>query len=609
MKKLLLGITISAMMCGTTTASAGLVKFKASKENVATLATSASIPTTMVKYLNGTYDPDESTGVADNYMMFSSTTSAVFNKYHGPQVQDGYVLYVDIYTGLQQGSPVKLPTGTYTPSFDNEAGTYDPSYTYMAYYDADGNESDTFDSTGNIVVEDGLDGVIVKVDIKDGNGQTQTVTFSGSVELDNAKAELSVYDQIKKNLDLEFTGSWGVYDGNLYESNTGAMYVDLYDHSFDSETGGMTEPGYSVCLQMFGKLFKKDAVPYPGYGTYTVARNFNRNTFFPGMEVDYAGTTVVIGSYVKERIEVGESVSYAYSYLTDGTITVEDMGDSVFKITVDCVTSLGHTVKGTFEGKISLRDQRVGDDNNGAPISTLEDDVELDLEQHKTCYVWNGGIINHCQTFLVDIGSPNGRGGNTEGDIFRVELVLPEGTQYIQQGNYTVLPEKYDDFYQPYTTGKGRWGTNGDLTGTRYYHFIEGRYLVMDHLAPAVVGTIGVQQIGENYKFDIAVMCDANYHMDGTWTGPATLMYDPDGILAGISSVEGDDNSELKTTWLSNDILLVNGVNKIESAVLYSMNGMMHRCEVDGLTVNTSNVAAGIYVLNINGKTIKIAKK
>lgn len=608
MKKLLLGMTIAAMMCGTTTASAGLVKSKANKANVSTMAATSSIPTTMVKYLNGTYDPDESTGVADNYMIFSSTTSAVFNKYHGPQVNDGYVLYVDIYTGLQQGSPVKLPTGTYTPSLDNEAGTYDPSYTYMAYYDADGNESGTFDSTGNIVVEDGLDGVIVKVGIKDGNGQTQTVTFTGSVELDNAKAELSVYDQIKKNLDLEFTGSWGVYDGNLYESNTGAMYVDLYDHSFDSETGGMTEPGYSVCLQMFGKLFKKDAVPYPDYGTYTVARNFNRGTFFPGMETDYAGTAVILGSYVKERIEVGGSVSYAYSYLTDGTIVVEDMGNSVFKITVDCVTSLGHTVKGTFEGKISLRDQRV-EDPTGPAISTLDDDLELDLEQHKTCYVWNGGIINHCQTFLVDIGSPNGRGGNTEGDIFRVELVLPEGTQYIQPGNFTVLTEKYDDFYQPYTAGKGRWGTGGDLTGTRYYHFIEGRYLVMDHHAPAVTGTIGVQQIGENYKFDIAVMCDANYHMDGTWTGPATLMYNPDGILAGISSVEGDDNSELKTTWLSNDVLLVNGVNKIESAALYSMNGMMHRCEVDGLTVNTSNVAAGIYVLNINGKTIKIAKK
>ena len=246
-------------------------------------------------------------------------------------------------------------------------------------------------------------------------------------------------------------------------------------------------------------------------------------------------------------------------------------------------------MKGTFEGKISLRDQRV-EDPTGPAISTLDDDLELDLEQHNTCYVWNGGIINHCQTFLVDIGSPNGRGGNTEGDIFRVELVLPEGTQYIQPG-------------------KGRWGTGGDLTGTRYYHFIEGRYLVMDHHAPAVTGTIGVQQIGENYKFDIAVMCDANYHMDGTWTGPATLMYNPDGILAGISSVEGDDNYELKTTWLSNDVLLVNGVNKIESAALYSMNGMMHRCEVDGLTVNTSNVAAGIYVLNINGKTIKIAKK
>lgn len=608
MKKLLLGMTIAALMCGTATAQAEFVKTKASKAKTTTLATTPALPTTMAKYLNGTYDPDESTGVADNYMIFSSTTAAVFDKYHGPQVKDGFVLYVDVYTVLQEGTPVKLPVGTYTPSLDNESGTYDPSYTYMAYYDADGNESSTFDSTGNLVVEEGLDGVVVKIGIVDGNGQTQTVTFTGSVELDNAKAQLSVYDQIKQNLDLNLTGSWGVYDGNLYESNTGAMYVDLYDHKFNEETGGMEEPGFSVCLQLFGKLFRTGATPYPDYGTYTVARNFNRGTFFPGMEVDYAGTTVIMGSYVKERIEVGETVSYAYSYLTDGTITVEDMGNSVFKITVDCITSLGHTVKGTFEGTISLRDQRV-DNETKATISTLTDDVKLDLEQHKTCYVWNGGIINHCQTFLVDIGSPNGRGGNTEGDIFRVELVLPEGTQYIQPGNFTVIPEKYDDFYEPYTAGKGRWGMNGDITGTRYYHFIEGKIRVMDHHAPAVVGTIGVQQIGENYKFDIAVMCDANYHMDGTWTGPATLMYDPEGILAGITSVEGDNNSELKATWLSNDVLLVNGVNKIETAALYGMNGMMHQCEVDGLTVNTGNVASGIYILNVNGKTIKIVKK
>lgn len=618
MKKFLLGISFAALLCGAQTVQAGeIVKAKAVKTTAAA-SRAAAVPTTMVKYLHGQYDYNESTGVADCYMLFSDNSSATYDKYNGAQIKSGFVLYVDVFTGEIEETPKNLTAGTYTPSENNEAGTYDPYYTYLQYYDANGNEAESYSSVGNVLVENDAEGLKITVNIDKGT-EIVPVTFTGVVELDDVKGPSSVYEQIKQNLDLEFTGSWNVYDGNLYDSNTGAMYYNLYENGYN-DNGGMTEDGFSVALQMFGKMFKdsKEAAPDPG--TYTMARNYNRYTFFPGVEVDYMGTTIVIGCYVKQRKTVNGMVSYAYSYISDGTITIEEEGDGVYTFTLDCETTLGHTVKGKFTGKMPIVDLS-DDDGKGSSLSTLEDDVALDLEQHKSCYVWNGGVVNGCQTFLVDVGSPNGRGGNTEGDIMRLELVLPAGTQYIQEGNYTVMAEKYETYYQPFTLGRGRWvsasGGGTDLSGTRYMHFEEGRYLVMDHYAPAASGNVGITKIsgvtkaeGDNdqYKIDIALMCDAQFHMDGSWSGPAELMYNPDGITAAIDGIQ-NDAEEVSIKWLDNNTVLVIGAASAENAAVYNTAGVRMNCEIQGLTINMSGMEPGIYVLNINGKSIKLAKK
>lgn len=50
----------------------------------------------------------------------------------------------------------------------------------------------------------------------------------------------TVYPQITTDLtDLEFTGGLGFYHGNLMESNTGNLVLDLYTSEFDPETGGL----------------------------------------------------------------------------------------------------------------------------------------------------------------------------------------------------------------------------------------------------------------------------------------------------------------------------------------------------------------------------------
>ena len=140
------------------------------------------------------------------------------------------------------------------------------------------------------------------------------------------------------------------------------------------------------------------------------------------------------------------------------------------------------------------------------------------------------------------------------GDIIRLEFLLEEGEKYLKEGTYTVMDTKYEYSYAPFKMMKGYFNTN-DLTGTRYMHFEEGRYYIMDHYAPVESGSVGVTCNPDGtYRFDIALMCDANFHIDGTWSGPVELMYNPENITSGIDGIESD-SLRLEIVYLDKDTL------------------------------------------------------
>lgn len=604
-KSLLLFILVSYAV----TASAGIIKPRAQRSGAPMSRAAVTIPTSVTKCLTASYDPTED-DVAEFYLIFSDKLDASWSKEDGPQVKDGFALRLDIYAPTS--SPIVLPDGTYTASSDYTAMTYDPDYSYVEYYDANGVMSSTvYDLSGGISITRAEDGTYtVKANVKNGSTVTEVV-YNGAITFDDGSLPPSIYNQIGRNLNLEFNGALANYDGNLYESNTGAMYINLYDHAFNPETGGMLEDGFSIALQVFGKLFanSKEATLDPG--TYTVARNFKRFTFFPGLEVDYMGTTVILGSYAKERNPSLYVDGFGYSYLTDGTVVIEDMGDKVFRITIDAVTSQGHQVKGTFEGKVPVNDQ--SDDKGGTALSTLEDDVTLDLEQIPVCRAYNNGVTNGCQRFIVDIGSPSGKDGNTEGDILRMEFLLAEGTPILSEGTYTVVDEKLDTSMEPFKLTKGYFAatsTGGtDLSGTRYMHFEAGRTLIMDHYAPADAGSVGVKKNADDtYTFTINLIDDAQFRIDGSWTGPMILMYDPNSFGA-VDDVLADSNEAISVEWIDTSTLLIGGTQSAAGAKVFDVYGRLMNCRVNGIMVDMSGVSAGIYVLNLNGKSIKVVKK
>lgn len=602
MKKFLL--CLLALVCiAQWDAAAGVIqKINRAASAVAMASRSVAFPSQMIKSLPGAYD-DLGNGVANYYVLLSDNSSAQWTKEDGAILTDGYVLSIDLYGPTS--SPIEITPGTYAASAGSESMTYSPEYSYMTYYNESGEAQDFFDITGNIEVAKTADGYSITLSV-DG----KPVTFSGSIDFDDGTVAPSIYNQIKKDLDFQCIGALCNYDGNLYESNTGAMYINLYEKNYNEETGGMIDEGYSVALLVYGKLFSdsKNATLDPG--TYTIARNFKRYTFYPGMEIDYMGTTVVFGTYAKEFNTTRYADRFGYSYINDGTITIEDLGEGVYKILVDATTTYGHSVKVSYEGPIKVVDK--SDDTGSTALSTLEDDVQLNLDQIPVARAYNSGKVNNQQTFLVDVGSPSGLDGITEGDIMRMEFVLPDGTQRVQAGTYTVMEDKFDSFYQPFTLGRGRFvaatGGGTDLSGTRYQNFEAGRYLVMKDYAPAAAGTVGVTvNDDDTYTFDIHIVDDAQFRIDGSWTGPVKLMYNPDQI-ASISEITAD-NSAIGIKWLDDVTLLVTGIDNIDSAALYNVVGMSVRCDVEGNIIKLDGLGRGVYVLNVNGKSIKIVKK
>lgn len=583
------------------------------KCSISTGEKTATLPAqlSMVKQLPSIYTKGEEGKPSNYYLIFASREDASYSRDNGVEIKDGYALFVDLYA--PSSFPIDLPVGTYTLSEDNLNMTYDPYYSYMTYYNAEGKGAEEWLVEDVVSVTKDSDGAFtITVKVRN-NSSSSTVTFKGSLAISDSATPSSAFTQIRENLDLNLTaGGYGIYDGNLYNSNTGSMYINLFEKAYEEESGKMLENGYALALQVFGKLFTDSKSSTLEPGTYTVATNFARGTWYPGREIEYMGMTGLMGSYVRCLNPDKYSDKYAYSYLSSGTIVIEDAGNQEFKITVDAVTTLGHTVKATFQGKVPTFDY--SDGKGPSALSTLEDDVDLDLAKIKQAHAWNNGIKNGHQTFLVDIGSPSGRDKELDngGDIMRIEFVVPSGERYLLPGTYTVMDEKWESCYAPYLLGKGYFVATGaggsDLSGTRYMHFIEDRFYILGHYAPADRGTVGVTKNADGtYKFDIALMCDANFHIDGSWSGPVELMYNPEEIT-GIDDITSDSEG-VGIEFVDINTLRVTGVANLESAKLYDTKGTSMPCIMNGDCLDISVLPYGVYILNINNKTVKFIKK
>ena len=299
------------------------------------------------------YYPAAGSGVEgyENYYLVLSDKEDVSYDANDGQIKatSATVAELDLYA--PEGTGIELPAGPFAASEGNLY--YDPELTYVENFDDKGNSDGGVNITSDINVSKAENDGTVTYTLSFSDDKGTQYSYVGEMQFNNMSAGSSdVYPQISTDINTTFHGGIGYYYGNLMDSKTGNMVLNLYDGEYDTETGGMTGKGHDLVINLYNRLFgdPKTATVVPG--TYTVARNFKVGTFFPGMEIDYNGMTVVMGTYVKRRKAVtGMDTDYDYCYITNGTITIADgEKEGTYDITVDCTTDRGHKVTGTAKG-------------------------------------------------------------------------------------------------------------------------------------------------------------------------------------------------------------------------------------------------------------------
>lgn len=537
-------------------------------------------------------------GYENYYLVLSDKEDVSYNANEGQiNAKNATVAELDLYA--PEGTGIDLPAETFAASEGNFY--YDPEFTYVENFDDKGNSDSSVDITSDITVSKAEnDGnVTYTLSFSDANG-TQ-YSYVGDMVFNNMSAGSSdVYPQISTDINTTFHGGIGYYYGNLMDSKTGNMVLNLYDGEYDTQTGGMTGKGHDLVINLYNRLFgdPKTATVVPG--TYTVARNFKVGTFFPGMEIDYNGMTVVMGTYVKRRKAVtGMDTDYDYCYITNGTITIADgEKEGTFDITVDCTTDRGHKVTGTAKGiSFIYYDQSEKDDKD--VDSNLEEDVHLKFDRVEKSRIYSLGVQNGVQVFSVDLGSPSGKDDQDytgDQDLLRMEFQAAEGSQYLPEGTYTLMEESHlwTNMYAPFMMTRGYFYNNGERTGTRYHHFRKNPDpatrlpWVVDKWATVYSGTVGVSKTDNtHYKFVINLFDGKGFQITGEFDKEMEYNYEPSSIT-GIEGIKADPAGKTE---------------------IYSVGGQLMQT-IDGTkAASTANLPSGIYIVKSNNKTTKIVKK
>lgn len=570
---------------------------------LAVLASPVAAQTAMTHVVASYYtEASDATGGSENYyLVVADKSNAVYNVTEGTiQATNANVAAIDFYA--PSGTGKDLPSGVYKAN--SGSLYYDADYSYTTKYGMTGKPGKENAIDGDVAVTKNADDTYTVV-FSDANGIEYT--YTGTLSFVDMNTSTSVYPQIPTDINTTFTGGMAYYHGNLMESNTGNIYINLYDCAFDPETGNMQGTGYDLAICAFNRLFgdPKTATIMPG--TYTVARNFKSETFFPGMEIDYNGMTVLMGTYVKRRKSLsGADSDYDYAYITDGTIVITEGEEAgTFDFQIDCTTDRGHKVKGTAKN-IAFTIVDVSDDKEKSVESNLDHDVALDLAYVPKARAYFLGNQNGVNVFTVDIGSPSGKDG-TEGDILRMEFQTKPGTAYLPSGTYELMENDHlwTNLYAPYKMTRGYFDEVGGRTGTRYEHFARERYNVVDTFAFVYSGRVGVEQLaGEEYKFNIELADGHGFLIQTEWSGPMELCYNPE---ASIDDVTANGGSIL--SFVDERTLAVNVALGGEKVRLYSVDGQL-LLTTDKNIVDVSQLASGVYVVKVGNKlTTKIVKK
>lgn len=512
----------------------------------------------------------------NNYYMGVSNFKAVVQS--GTSIglgkETGYALVIDCYTN--SGSQWKtFPTGTFTESASNEDHTYYDGNSFVVYYD--GSNYNMMHLSSDVVISRDENNIThISTTFIDNDGVDHPISFEGDLRVGNG-TKMPTLPHLMSDIDFKGYYASAVYEGDIFQIGSGLTEINIIDEAGDNNQSN----SYGVNLALFSTKFldpKNECKLIPG--SYRGESTGEQGTWMPTIEQTLLGMIFPTGTYAAFTPEDDGSQTAYYSYCTEGTITVTDLGNSYYDIDLDLEAQTGYKVKGGVKNmNIYLEDQSKDDDNDGS--STLTGDLDLDLNYIKQArcfpqtqvYIVGLGWINvdeittiaapaapeKCGYQYIDLGlvtgeyahDPTGEyddpGKLVAGDIFRIDLLVNPGDENkITPGTYTVSPDRYlvsmwpGVCFRGFQAGDGHIGTRWlDISSAigngypKYYH--DPKYMVTDGWlnVPSVYGyaslyegtvTITKADGGDNYfTFEIDGQDVLHHKIKGTWTGPVVL--------------------------------------------------------------------------------------
>ncbi|WP_418424636.1 hypothetical protein [Alistipes sp.] len=515
---------------------------------------------------------------ADTNEYYMALTNAEFQATGGTQFtlsSAGYVLMLDFY-GATGENWKDMPTGTFSESKNFEDHTYFSSYSFISYYDDNGQRTD-YQIADDVKIErDEAGNATVTATYLDARYEEHKIIYTGELKMGNATLNVHV-PMVERDMVIDGAYASGIYGGDVLDNGSGLVEITIIDQKGESD-----EPnGSALHITLSSTKFtnpKTERALTPG--TYTAATNYAQGTWTPAFEVEIMpGQFVTMGTFAlyDNGTQQGQ-----YSYAVAGDIVIRE-GDrkNYYTIEYELQSVDGYKISGSYTGEVFLEDQSNDEKNDGS--STLESDYEMNLGYLKRadCYpqdqIWVpalGGNIpvssipdinppgKACGYQFFQIGTTagtweitdeyplgggrdgKGKGKLVEGDIIGIELLVAEGTEdKITPGVYPVTPNRYPAQFRPGVcvrgyTGKGgtTWQFIASAIGWGYPDgYFDPEYMVANgwlnvptanKFASIYGGSITVSKAegGDNwYTFKIDGIDVVKHKVTGSWTGPVYL--------------------------------------------------------------------------------------
>lgn len=285
--------------------------------------------------------------------------------------------------------------------------------------------------------------------------------------------------------DIEFVATVlsGSYYGDALTPGVGNYWLILSDRGFNED--GSSKPNTTYYrIDAYGAVYNGTDYMVPiAKGTYTFD---SEDTFESGTFTnEYSGHWVTNKNGRRDEIKDFDS----------GVMVVEDN-----KITLDVVVN-GEKHHVVYEGDLSLYD------NQGDIVvySTLDDDYQADLSNHKMIYECYGDYYDYGYTNWMFVIMPN----NGVGDCFQLDIITGNTTNeegFI--GDYVG-----SDFLAKWSFIPG-WTDQAQLQCSWFFTADQSE------MAPFRSGNVSVKDNGDGtVTVDIDVKDDLRNRITGTWTG------------------------------------------------------------------------------------------